>query len=142
MAESASLLNTPTPVSTIRQGETYDQVFVYFSGDFTSFIPKGEIRTNFADKEGELLASFTFPSLVFGEFNLGEGLEGSYTLVRPQLSADVTRSLPLHRQRTVRAKYAPGRNCWVLDLMLMDDNNIVRASAVRYVEVLPSVTVL
>ena len=124
----------------IQQGATFDWLQIYYKGDYSTWTPYGQIRKDYAYKNGEVLVDFNFYPLSYGNVTIGE-ITGNYTLVRPYLSASKTLALPNHKLRTDSDQpLKPGRNCWLYDIKLVAPGGEVKKSTVRFLEVMPDVT--
>lgn len=125
----------------IRQGETLNYLTFYYPADVSTYTPRGEIRDNYADNSGTLLASFTFDPLVYANVTLPGGGSGFRTVIIPKLSATVTESIPFTQNRTSASDAVIiGRNVYVYDIELESTGGDVIRLAYGWVEIIPEVT--
>ena len=124
----------------IKQGETFNYVTFFYPDDVSSYTPRGEIRDNYADSGGNLLATFTFDPLVYANVTLPGGGMDFRTIIIPSLSAATTETIPFTQNRkTVNDPVIVGRNVYVYDIELELAGTVIKL-AYGWVEVLPEVT--
>jgi hypothetical protein len=125
----------------IKQGATFDFVAFYYEENLSTWTPRGQIRDNYADKNGTIQASFSFDPLVFGPVTI-DGITKNYTKVKPILSATETRNLTFNLKTRSSASdiVTPGKNVWVYDIELESPGGIVRRDIQGWVEVSSEVT--
>ena len=120
----------------IRQGATFNIIY-RCSGDLSLWTPRGQIRTDFAENDGELLASFSFLQLVYD-------VETNLTAIPAILKADITATIPGTRYQGEPNVTLSNRNCYVYDIELVDPNdetNVLKIVDTSFVEVKPEATV-
>ncbi len=116
----------------IRQGKTY-QISFNYAEDVTTATPLGQIRTNYAQDENILLASFSFLPMVYD-------LITNKTTITAQLSAQQTESIPYTKYQGTDSPNI--RNCYVYDMELVFPDGTVKVLApTAFVQVIPEVTV-
>lgn len=116
----------------IVQGATYQITFVY-EGDVTLAIPRGQIRTKYAQDENILLATFSFLPMTYD-------IVANKTTITAELSAVQTASIPYTKYSGVGVPSI--RNCHVYDLELAFPDGVVKKLApVAFVQVVPEATV-
>jgi hypothetical protein len=117
----------------IVQGASYQISFIY-AGDTTMSIPKGQIRTKYAQDENILLADFSFGTMSYD-------LMTNETTIIANLSATQTAQIPYTKYQGIGTPSI--RNCHVYDMELTFPSGIVeKLSTTGFVQVLPEVTVL
>jgi hypothetical protein len=113
----------------IEQGADFNNLTFVLVGDYTAWLPRGQIRDDYASLGGTLKASFLFSPLILGEATLDDGTLVSGTLIRPSLTEIETRSL-------VQSKGLR----WVYDIELQSpDGEVIRVTQGR-VDISPEVT--
>lgn len=126
----------------IIQGSTFDRVVFWYPGDVSGFVPRGQIKTDYAQKGGELITSFQFHPLRY-ERRPDKQEAVYHTKIHPFLTAQQTQALifNLRTRRSNLDKASPGRNCWVYDIELAreSDGYVIQLSK-GYVEVELEVT--
>lgn len=127
--------NIPDDYS-ITQGSTYAFIMRYHDYDISDWNIRGQIRDNYADKNGNILASFDIPNIEYDP-------ENGWTLIYVELSAQVTETLPLlprirqDKDDCIRI----GSNVYVYDIEAENPvNSLVIKLAYGYVEIKPEVT--
>lgn len=128
----------------IIQGSSLDWLNFVITGDFSGWIPRGQIRNNYAQQGGIVKAEFGFEPLVFGTIILPSGLGVMGTLVKPRLSATATDGLDwvasgMRKRQFVTEKPIINKNVWVYDVEISKDGDVIRI-AEGFVEVSLSVT--
>ena len=118
----------------IIQGEDYLELVnndaIQLPGDLTDGIPTGQIRTDYLENGGILLASFSFEDSVYDE-------ENDVTTIKPYLTNEQTSSL---RITSFKAGKTPSlRNCYVYDFEI-DLDGIKHKLAAGFVQVKGEVT--
>lgn len=119
----------------IKQNNSYYQMF-YISGDYSLWIPKGQIRTNYYDLNGEILAEFQFKPTEYVAFR-------DVTIFRPYLKAPITRDLPITIYQGLPNQELKVPNCLVFNLVLinpLDATDIYPFIDSSFVQVKPGVT--
>jgi hypothetical protein len=108
----------------IQQGSSFDWLVFYYPEDISTWLPRGQIRTNYAQKGGELIAEFDFDLLVYASQTI-DGVTAFRTKIRPKLSATQTEAMNFNlRTRKSSDEIAvPGRNVWVYDIELEHPTN-------------------
>lgn len=119
----------------IYQNNSYYQLF-YISGDYRLWIPKGQIRDNYYDLDGEIIAEFQFKPAEYVAFR-------DITVFRPYLKANITRELPitLYQGRPTQTLKVP--DCLVFNMVLInpqDSLDIYSFIDSSFVQVKPGVT--
>lgn len=114
---------------TIVQGATWEDVKLYFPGDLSLGVARGQIRSDYLTKGGVLYCNIEFLPLVYGSVVLPNTTQPvSRTIISPWLSAAKTASLPV-----------PTKQKWLYDIfILMPERSIKIAEG--WVTVMPSVT--
>ncbi|MGG6283681.1 hypothetical protein ACQ4M3_19040 [Leptolyngbya sp. AN03gr2] len=124
------------------QGATYDYVVFWYPEDLTGFVPRGQIRTNYLQKEGELVVSFQFHPVIYEQRTLNE-VTGFYSKIHPYLTARQTEliNFDLRKRKSLSEEVKPGRNVWVYDIELerLSDQYVIKV-AKGWVEVELEVT--
>ena len=126
------------------QGKTY-QISFNYPGDITYGELRGQIKTKYAQDNGELLAEFNFLPMIYYiddntpwaipmEYNPNEGK----TRIIAQLQADVTSQIPYTKNQGTTG--FSNRNCHVYDIEWFYEG-IVSTIAMGLVQVLPEVTI-
>jgi|GEM_PF-4946816 hypothetical protein len=129
----------------IEQGATFNWLTLVLEGDFTMWLPRGQIRDRYAEQGGLIKASFSFPPLVQGSANLPGGGTVLGTLIRPQLTDKQTTSLDwlatkMNKRATAKEQPIAGRNVWVYDIELESPQGEVIRIVEGWVEVTPEAT--
>jgi hypothetical protein len=128
----------------IIQGSTLDWLNFIVRGDFSGWVPRGQIRNNYAGQGGVIKAEFSFDPLIYGTVILPSGLGVMGTLVKPKLSAAATDGLDwvqsgMRKRAFVTEKPIVNRNVWVYDVEIAKGAEVLRI-AEGFVEVSLSVT--
>jgi hypothetical protein len=132
----------------IEQGSDYTILDLYVEDedgeDYTTYTPKGQIRDNYPDNGGVVLAEFEFLPIVYGVFTLPTvpSITGNFFKVSPRLSAAVTQLIPSpsKTRATVDDPVKVGRNVWVYDIELHLGGKVPPKIAMGWVEVTREVT--
>lgn len=128
---SFNLIDTDDFKAGITQGATYQISFLY-PEDITNCVVKGQIRTNFAQNGGDLLAEFSFLPLVYDDFL-------NKTTVTAQLSAEQTESIPFTKFQGVGLVSI--KNCYVYDMeIIYISGEVKKLVPYGFVQVKPEVT--
>ena len=129
----------------IQQGATFALGMSIVGDDYLLWIPKAQIRKNYADVEEEVLAEFIFSDFTF---------DGTYTNFTMRLLASQTATLP--RTKPYKAKKTPvnlpykepaprviGTAAFLYDFEITspDENVTIKLIQPSYVEVLGEITV-
>jgi hypothetical protein len=130
--------NIPSP---ILQGANFQVIFNYF-GDVSNYIPKGQIRTDYAFNDGELLAEFGFEPLTY-QLITTNNTEEMATIIVAKLSEADTLAIPIPTLRnSIQDKLFIGTNVYVYDIELRSPSGEVIRLVQGFVEVLPEVTTI
>lgn len=126
----------------IEQGATYDRLAFFYPENVSSWSAVGQIRTNYATKDGVKIADFLFEPMQYAEFAIDGKPPKFYTRIKPYLTAALTQSLPwnLTPRKTSKEFVKPGRNVWVYDIELHSNDLRVIRLVEGYVEVRLEVT--
>lgn len=85
---------------TIVQGANFAGVVFYYPRDLSAGVAKGQIRTNYLSKGGQLIASFNFLPLVYGQVVLSAATPPvDRTIIAPILSAATTATIPYSNKK-------------------------------------------
>lgn len=79
---------------TIVQGASWGNVNLYHPRDLSAGTARGQIRSDYLDRAGTLLADFTFLPLTFGLVSVNDGTPVSRTMVSPRLTGTATANIP------------------------------------------------
>lgn len=103
----------------IQQGASFDWLTFHYPDDVSSWNPRGQIRTDYRSRGGNLVADFDFDPLVYVSQTIN-GTTAFRTKIKPKLSAITTASMSfnLKRRKTSEDVAVPGRNVWVYDIEL------------------------
>ena len=124
----------------ILQGATFSVIFNYF-GDVSNHTPRGQIKTDYAINNGDLLANFTFSPLLYQLITKSDGTQEWATVITAKLTDEVTQAMPIPTLRSLPSdKITVGTNVYVYDVELESPTGEVIRLAQGYVEVLPEVT--
>ena len=116
----------------IKQGETYQISFLY-EGDVTDAIPRGQIRSKYAQDENILLATFSFLQMTYD-------IATDKTTITAELSATQTALIPYTKFNGIGTP--TNRNCHVYDMELSFPNGIVKKlMPIALVQVNPEATI-
>lgn len=124
----------------IIQCQTLNEITFYLRDkDVSTYTPSGEIRDDYLDNQGNLLATFSFEPIVFGSVTInGETFDAS--VIKPTLTAVETRAIPATFPRyNSSTKLVQGINAYVYDLKLEGATETIIPTR-GLVEVLPVVT--
>jgi len=119
----------------IRQGSSYTLTLQY-DGDYSTWLPKSQIRDNYLEQGGVLLAEFNFTPLIYDESN-------NKTQITLSLKADVTSTIPSSKFQAKDNEIPNTNNSYVYDIELTDPNdstNIIKIIDPSFVQVIPEVT--
>lgn len=110
----------------IYQGVTFNSVTFYYRDlDLSAYSPLGQIRDNYAESNGQILATFSFSPLTYGSVTVGTETFNA-TIIQPILTASETLNIPSTAQRSSEdAPFFAGLNGWVYDIKLIDTNQTV-----------------
>lgn len=129
----------------IEQGATFDWLTLVLAGNFTNYIPRGQIRDRYVDQGGIIKASFSFLPLVMGNAPLPGGETISGTLLQPRLLQAETTVLDwfatkMNKRASSKEPAIVGKNVWVYDIELQSPSNEIIRVVEGYIEVVPEVT--
>lgn len=96
----------------IYQNNSFYPLF-YISGDYTLWTPKGQIRNNYYDLGGEIIAEFEFKSPEYISFR-------DITIFRPYLKANITRDIPITLYQGLTNQTLKIPDCLVYNLVLLN----------------------
>lgn len=119
----------------IKQGKTFT-LTVYYKGDRSAWGIRGQIRDNYAEVEGVILANFTFLPLEY------DAVEDS-TRITLVLKGSVTELLPSTRYQAQEGQTPSVTNCYVYDVEIIDPldvTNVIDVIEASFVQVKPEVT--
>lgn len=119
----------------IRQGASYTLTLQY-EGDFSNWFPKSQIRDNYLEQGGLVLAEFNFLPLSYN-------LETNKTQITLSLKADITSNLPATQFQGKETETPSINNTYIFDIELTDPNdntNIIKVIDPSFVQVIPEVT--
>jgi hypothetical protein len=133
-----------TGTDAIAQGATFNGLTIVVDAKFVDWTPRGQIRTDYAEKGGIVKANFSFSAIALGEVSLPEGGKVSGAIIRPYLSATQTQSLDwlmskMKAREQSRESAVVGRNVWLYDIELFKADTVERILQ-GFVEVSPEVT--
>lgn len=130
MKKVVNLVSTRLGDKAITQGESFVLNFS-LDGDFSTSTPRGQIRSGFAQDEGELLAEFSFTK-VFDSVGLRTNFQA-------KLSAEQTESIPY---TIFQGEGSPNsKNCHIYDVeLLLPNGDVVKPISLSLVQVKPEVT--
>lgn len=123
----------------LRQGETFDWLNLYYPVDVSGWTARGQVRRNYAYKDDEILATFTFNPLAYGSYTV-DGASITATKINPVLTAVQTASLPIPRSRSEGVDPKAGSTAWVYDLEIVSPGGKVIRVSSGFVDVCPEVT--
>lgn len=129
----------------IEQGASFNWLTLVADDDYTDWVPRGQIRTNYASSGGIIKASFNFLPLVIGETTLPNSDEIiTGTIIKPYLTALQTASLDWIETRMQNrngcSSPVPGKNVWVYDIELESPQNTIIRIVEGFIEVSLEVT--
>lgn len=119
----------------IRQGGSFT-ISLSYEGNYSDWIPKSQIRTNYLANNGLVLAEFTFLPLVYT-------LATNKTAITLSLKADITSALPITNYQGSESITPSVNNCLVYDVELIDPNdstNVIKLVDPSFIQVIPEVT--
>lgn len=120
-----NLIDDDSGCYAIRQGATFDSLVILWpDDDLTDWTPRGQIRTNYVDASGVVLAEFTFADLTFGPETI-DGTTANYTRILPSLSASETQAISAP-PKALTEDFIPGSNCWVYDIEIESPDGVVK----------------
>lgn len=137
--QNFDLSNTSSNCFAILQCQTMNEVTFYLRDkDVSTYIPTGEIRDDYLENGGNLLATFSFEPIVFGSVTInGETFDAS--TIKPLLSSSQTQLIPATFPRNASCPLIATVNAYVYDIKLTGiDETIIPVRGL--VEVLPIVT--
>lgn len=112
----------------IYQGVTYECLTVFVHNqDLSSYTPIAQIRDNFAEDGGNVLATFSFALPTFGEVTLN-GNTFNATVLMPTLTAAQTELIPSTLETPAGTPLLAGVNGHVYDIKLVSGSRIVPVS--------------
>lgn len=118
----------------IKKGGSYVLV-IRVDEDYSGWLPRGEIRNNYLEEGGVLLASFSIESTYNNDT--------SKTEFRLRLGGDITTGLPVTNFQGLVNQTLSVTNNLVWDLELVDPNdstNIIKLIEASFIQVVPEVT--
>ncbi len=132
--------NAPNNYS-IEQGATFDWLIFKTTIDYSTYTPRGQIKTDFTENEGEILADFSFAPITFGSIVIG-GVTTTGSIIQPLLTDEETGlipAIPVLRTSSDQAAI-PGLNVYVYDIFLDSPTGEAVKFARGFVEVQLCVT--
>jgi hypothetical protein len=126
---------TPIGDLSIKKGGTFIISF-RVDGNYSQWIPKAQIRNNYLEANGLVIATFEFLPLVYST-------QDNKTLITLRLKGGVTTNLPVTNFQALSTQTPSVNNCLVYDLELIDPNdtnNIMKVIEASFVQVSPEVT--
>ena len=124
----------------IEQGETLNNLaFYYQEVDVSDHVPTGEIRDNYFDPGGTVLATFSFDPLTFASVTVGTDTFNA-TIIKPTLTDAQTQAIPLTPLPLTSSQGIVGLTVWVYDIKLTSPGGDVIILARGHVQVVPDVT--
>lgn len=138
LINNSTITNDGTTISlgdlSIKQGASFNLTFLY-SGDVSTWAIRGQIRDNFAEQDGDIIANFTFLPRVYDS-------DSELTSIVAVLKANVTADMPSTKYQG--SGTFNNRNCYVYDIEIVDpndSNNVFKVVETSYVQVKPEVTI-
>lgn len=120
----------------ITQGLSYYLTY-YIKGNYTSWIPKGQIRTTYYESGGVLETEFNFDSNLYLESE-------DITFIRPFLKANITKDLIATNYQNRVNEVPSVENCFLYSMILInpsDADDVHPLVDTSFVQIKPSVTI-
>ena len=123
----------------ITQGISYN-LTLFIQGNYSNWIPKGQIRTNYVDAGGVIETEFLFKdNLYLSSENI--------TFIRPYLNANLTKELISTTYQAQEDQEPNEENCFFYNLVLInpasteDNLDIISIVDTSFVQIKPGVTI-
>jgi len=120
----------------IRRGATF-HLPLFIQGDFSEWIPRAQIRNNYAEQGGKLIAEFTFDTSTFD-------ITINRTKILGILRANITAGIPSTKYQGGPNLPTSPKDAYIYDLELVDSldpTHVLKLIDISYIQVKPEVTI-
>jgi hypothetical protein len=78
----------------IQSGADWSQISFFVREDISDWLPVGQIRTDFFDRDNVLIADLQFDPILYGSVTIPGRPPFMATTIRPKLPAAITKTMP------------------------------------------------